>query len=353
MGPVSEPPNEEVGALVETMAASEYLSAPRVSADLAAMSARREHLEEIATGLWAPCDRSVLVGSGGSYAAMLTAQYILNTVSPFPVHVSTGTDLIWRRPMRIGPGCAVLFTSFSGETTDILDALAAVKGTGARTLAITGRAGSTLDVECDESIVYAGNAIYEVPIVAIIRLFAGAGPHPQPWERLLRSVDALPDALSESLTNAPATMRTFAEPLAQVEHAYVLGSGPLSPLAYKLSPVLMENVRMGSSFIDTSEFRHGPIELLERQSPTVIALLGTDDSRDVSAGVFRFLQEQGANVHVLDAADYVVPHPDLAPLVLNSISQWLVGWMAHQRGIEDLDDRVYMGKGLLSAGQWP
>lgn len=353
MVPASEPPHDGVAAQAEKMASSEYLSAPRVSADLRAIRAHREDLERMAIELWGVCDRAVLVGSGGSYAATLTAQYILDTVSSFPVHVSTGTDLVWRRPTRIGPGCAVIFTSFSGETTDIVDALAAVKGTGARTLAITGRAGSTLDVECDESVVYAGNSIYEVPIVAILGLFAGAAPHTRSWEPLLRAVDDLPDALDESLTDVPATMRTFAQPLAKVEHAYVLGSGPLSSLAYKLSPVLMENARMGSSYIDTSEFRHGPIELMARQSPTVIGLLGTDDSRDVSAGVFRFLHERGADVHVIDAADYVLPHPELAPLVLNSVSQWLVGWMAHQRGIDDLDDREYMGKGLLSAGPWP
>ena len=60
----------------------------------------------------------------------------------------------------------------------------------------------------------------------------------------------------------------------------VVASGVLSGLAYKVAyNEVMENIRIGSAFIDASEFRHGPCEALERNKLDMIFLVGTDWSR--------------------------------------------------------------------------
>lgn len=85
----------------------------------------------------------------------------------------------------------------------------------------------------------------------------------------------------------------------------------------------------------------------------MLALLGTDASRETTAMVINFITEHGGTVEVLDAADHGDVSPLLTPLVINSWTQWLVAWSAQRRGITDLDERIYLGKGLLSNGQWP
>jgi fructoselysine-6-P-deglycase FrlB-like protein len=103
---------------------------------------------------------------------------------------------------------------------------------------------------------------------------------------------------------------------------YVLASGPLTPLAYKVAlTVVMENIRIGGTFCDAMEFRHGPAEALERTQLDAIVLLGI--------------------------------HPLLTPLVLNSIPQWFIVYSAILRGITDLDARVFMGHGVLTDAPWP
>jgi len=340
-------------ARAASLAASVYLSAGRAACALREVAASGTVARVIGSGVLDGCERILLVGSGGSYAAMLTAQMLLDGMTATPVHATPGLDVLWRRPAGLSPRCGVVLASASGRTADIVDALPVLRAARCPTLAITGAAGSVLDEACDQSIIYPGDAIYEVPVVATLQLVAGLGALSERAVAVLAACEALADALEDAVSVAPDRMNLLAKQLASSEHIYVIGAGPMSALAYKLAPVLMENVRVGASYFDVAEFRHGSIEFVERHRPTVLGLLGTDQSRETVAGLFRFLADRGADVHVVDSADYTIPHPALAPLVLNAVTQWFVAWSATLRGIDDLDERVYMGRGLLSSGSWP
>src|SRR5262249_5310088 len=133
-------------------------------------------------------------------------------------------------------------------------------------------------------------------------------------------------------------------------------AGPLAPLAYKVAlTVVMENIRIGATWCDAAEFRHGPAEALERTLMDALVLLGTDYSRAMTERTLAFLREQGARTLVLDAAAFGDVHPLLTPLVMNGVTQWFAVWSAILRGIVDLDERVYMGRQLLAEGghPWP
>jgi fructoselysine-6-P-deglycase FrlB-like protein len=119
--------------------------------------------------------------------------------------------------------------------------------------------------------------------------------------------------------------------------------------------VLMENVRIGGTYCDACEFRHGPAEALERVKPDMMFLLGTDESRSVTQRTLDFCREQGARTLVYDAAEFGDCHPLLTPLVMNSVVQWFVVYSALLRGILDLDERVFMGHNVLAEGGavWP
>jgi fructoselysine-6-P-deglycase FrlB-like protein len=139
-------------------------------------------------------------------------------------------------------------------------------------------------------------------------------------------------------------------------HMYVLGAGPLSALAYKVAlSVLMENVRIGGTYCDACEFRHGPAEALERTKPDMMFLLGTDESRSMTLRTLDFCRRNGARILVYDAAEFGDCHPLLTPLVMNSVVQWFVVYSAILRGILDLDERVFMGRNVLAqdGAGWP
>lgn len=336
---------------IEAMSRSEYLSANTLADDLrAALETLLPQAVNVGERLAGDIDRILLVGSGGSYAALLTAQYALESQIGIPVAAIPAKEIPWRAPIYVNERTAVIYASYSGETADVIEAMKYLAPKRVRTLAITAKPKSTLATSCDDVFVYEGTAIYEIPLVLVLAFavhVASASP------AILDSVRSQVSTLDLALENAPERMRELASRLSNAEHLYVLGSGPQTSLAFKLSGVLMENVRIGATYVDASEMRHGPIEAIADRQPVVLGLLGVDESRSMTAGVLRFMAERGCQVEVLDAQDATIAHPHLAPLVLNPLTQWLVGWMAWDRGIIDLDERIFMGKGLLSPGAWP
>ncbi len=198
-------------------------------------------------------------------------------------------------------------------------------------------------------------AIFEAPLAALALAAVGAGGRRAEEaaavkESLLASPAVIAAAVEAEAENAEAKARRFLDS----RHMYVLGAGALAPLAYKVAlTVVMENIRIGGTFCDAMEFRHGPAEALERSQVDAMVLLGTDASRSVTQGTLDFLQAQGARTLVYDAADYGDIHPLLTPLILNSITQWFVVYSAILRGITDLDARVFMGHGVLTDAPWP
>jgi len=336
------------------MVGSEYLSAPDLVADLQRLDdGLLDDAVALGGRLVTDVDRVILVGSGGSGASLMTAQYLLDRLTVLPIQVVTGTDFGWRCPLALGPRTLVVFASHSGRTADVVDVVARATEAGCPTVAITARRDSELALACTHSLVYEGAAIYEVPILLLLALLRSAPGDQAAAASLAAASAGLPDALSRSLATVIDETEVLADEGALFDHLYVTGGGPLASLAFKLAPVLMENVRIGASYFDAAEMRHGPLEFLHDRTAPLLALLGTDESREVVAGVVNFWRHRGGSVLVFDAVDLPPVHPLLAPILLNPRTQWFVAWSAFRRGIDDLDERIFMGQGLFSNGRWP
>lgn len=300
-----------------------------------------------------------VVGSGGSYAAALTGKYILDGALELPVDAVASYELPWRDPARLGADAIVVLASYSGETEDTVAALRHAAERGARTIAIVGKPESTMAREAEFVISYDNGAIYEIPIVALLLIAAGLAEGTAAAEKLepvIAGLDVLPAVLRRTLDIEATKAEGRARDLLHDQHLYVLSCGPLSPLAYKVAmSVVMENLRIGATYSDACEWRHGPAEALERLRGTFVVLLGTDASRELTLRTVEVCEANGSRVMVYDAADFGDVHPLLTPIVMNSHTQWLIVYSAILRGITDLDERVFMGRQILAAGgaQWP
>jgi fructoselysine-6-P-deglycase FrlB-like protein len=331
---------------------STYFSAPHTAGDLEAFyrdgSGQAAGLGEalLSSG------RLVLVGSGGSLACLMTAQYILERFVSLPIEVVPGVELRWRAPQWLDADTTVVINSWSGRNADVLDSLDYATTRGARTVALVGNPDSALARGSEFVISYSGTSIYEVPIAAIV-YFVISQVEALAASALQAALDQVPQQLSTLMPAASSKAVEDSETLSDADHIYVLGAGPCSSLALKMANVLMENVRIGAAFYDTVEFRHGAVEALERTDPTMLFLIGEDESRRTALRVRDFCIEEGARVVSYDAAEYGLVEPLLAPLVMNAYLQWFVVTSALRRAITDLDERVYMGSGKLSAGGWP
>jgi fructoselysine-6-P-deglycase FrlB-like protein len=289
---------------------------------------------------------------------MYSGAYLLRRYSRVPADAMLPYQLIWEAPPSLDRDATAFFASYSGETEDTLAALRFAKSRGVRTIAIVKDAASSIGREADEVIAYHARDLYGLPLCAAY-LYAGelAGKDAGlDIDELAAALEALPPVLGKAFRDDRANGEALARALLPEQVLYCVAAGPLYGLAYKFAlTVFMENMRIHGSVIESSEFRHGPAEMLERQRATLFVLLGDDDSRAMGERAIETATRYGSRVEVLDIRSYGTLHPLLAPLVLLVPLQWFVVYSALLRGILDMDERVLMGRGVLATGgaRWP
>jgi fructoselysine 6-phosphate deglycase len=352
--------------LVDQAIASELFTAPRIEADLSTFlaeqtSAIKALAKRAADGEW---DRVYFVGGGGSYANMASGQLLVDRYGGIVGEALTSYELIWRDPVALGPRSLVFLASYSGATEDTLAAMRHASAKGATTVALIKRreAGSPMAREASEVIDYASTALYDMPLAAVMIFAAELGilsgsPRADDARALLADLDRLPAILGDVYRAGREPALEQAQRFLSATTLYCVGAGPLWGLAYKFAlTVFMENIRVNGTFIESGEFRHGPIEAFERQRPDMVFVVGTDESRDMTQRSIALAERAGARTLVIDAADYPAVHPQLTPFLLIIPLQWFTVFSALLRGITDLDARVFMGHRILATGPdatWP
>jgi fructoselysine-6-P-deglycase FrlB-like protein len=353
--------HEAIANAIEAARTSDYFSGARLADEFEQLLAERAGdcaavADELGTGI----EQLFLVGSGGSYADAMGVKYTLDHLLTTPVDAVPSYELLWRNPRRLDDRALAAFISLSGETEDTVAALRHARARGARTIAVVRDEDSTLGREADIALPFKSSACYEAPVALLTLLGARLAELQGAQEEaalLTASLHDVPAVVRRAMELEEAVAEEKARRFLHAGHLVVVGGGPLSSLAYKLAlTVVMENVRIFGTYCDASEFRHGPAEALERTSPDMLFLVGTDASRELTLRTLDFCQRNGAHALVYDAADTAPDlHPLLTGLVLNPLTQWFVVHSAILRGILDLDDRVFMGHNVLATGgaRWP
>lgn len=354
----------DLTSLVDAARTSELFTAPHLEADLPRfLEEHGDRIRQLARRTAAgEFEHVFFVGSGGSWANMYTGKYLLDRLTRVTSDVLTSYELVWRNPPRLGSRALVFLASYSGATEDTLAALRHANSRGAHTVAIARRRPSPMAAEAAELLDYDSPALYIMPLAAVT-LFAlelalqVETPKRDEVEAALAQLPQLPAILGRAYRDGEPAALAQARRFLSSTSLTVLAAGPLYGLGYKFAlTVFMENIRVNGSIIEAAELRHGPAEALERQRLDIVALLGTDESRELTLRAIRIAEDNGARVLVLDAADYAGLQPLLAPFVLLVPLQWFTVYSALLRGITDLDERVLMGHGVLAAGPdatWP
>jgi fructoselysine 6-phosphate deglycase len=351
----------ELDQYVEQAVQSALFTAPVLGPDLEKFLAqhgpaiRKLAQEAIEQGI----EHIYWVGSGNSWVNLYSGKYLLDKFTNFTSDCYVSYEFIWRNPVRLNKKAWVFLASFSGSTEDTLAALRHAKSHQARTIAFVNKADTVMGREADDVIAYNSKALYILPLAGaymfsleVARLQGTAGV-----DEIIAGLAALPKLLTQQYIDEKERTRKLAEQFKDESLFYTLGSGPLYGLAYKFGlTVFMENMRVNGSFMDATEFRHGPAEMFDRHKPAIVILMGTDESRPVVERVCKLCRDNGAHLLIFDMADYPGVHPLLAPFVLMIPLQWFAVWSSLMRGITDLDERVLMGHGIMGRGQgvtWP
>ena len=109
---------------------------------------------------------------------------------------------------------------------------------------------------------------------------------------------------------------------------YTVAAGPLRPLGYKEGIVtLMEFTWTHGCVIESGEFRHGPLEIVE-------------------PGAINFVKQRTDNVIVIDYAEISQGlHPWLAPFLMFVPMEWLCYYLSIYKDHNPDERRYYGGLG--------
>jgi glutamine---fructose-6-phosphate transaminase (isomerizing) len=318
-------------------------------------------------------ERIVILACGTSWHAGLVGKFLIEELARVPVEVDYGSEFRYRHPIVDDRTLAVAITQ-SGETADTLGAMREAKRQGARSVAICNVVGSMATREADGTVyTHAGPEIgvastkaFTSQLVAL-HLFALALGQargtlsPESSRPLIRTLDALPLAIEETLKLGPA-IEDLAARIHKARDLLYLGRGINYPIALEGALKLKEISYIHAEGYPAGEMKHGPIALIDEDLP-VVALAPDDNVFEKSLGNIQEAKARGGRVIVLTnlskagefdgildpERDTVVAVPDadrlLMPVLLTVPLQLLAYYVAVRRGC-DVDQPRNLAKSV-------
>ena len=300
--------------------------------------------------------RVVIVGCGTSMHAGMVAEYCFEDMAHLPAEVEQAAEFRYRNPI-IQSSDLVFAISQSGETADTLAAVREAKHKGALVAGICNVVGSTIARESGRGVyLHAGPEIgvastkaftCQVTVLLMAALkFARSRRMPRhEGEELCRWIERIPELVKKVLEQNDA-IRTVAKKYAQIDDAFFIGRGYLYPVALEGALKLKEISYIHAEGYHAAELKHGPIALLEENTP-VIALLNNilgkektlgnaEECRARKAPVIGVVSEgDDEPLHVLDDVIIVPDCPaNIAPIPTAVALQLFAYHIAAARGCE-------------------
>jgi glucosamine--fructose-6-phosphate aminotransferase (isomerizing) len=224
-------------------------------------------------------ERIIIAASGTSWHAALVGEYLIEELAHIPVEVEYAHEFCYRNA-PLERDTVLLVLSQSGETADTLAALREAKRRGHRVLAIVNVVGSTIARESDGGIyMHAGPEIGVAStkaFVSTLTVLALLGVHlgrlrmlsAQRALQMLRALEAAPKQI-EAILAQDGEIRKIALKYARTDDFFFLARGCMFPIALEGALKLKEISYIHAEGYSAAEMKHGPIALIDPQTPTV------------------------------------------------------------------------------------
>jgi len=225
--------------------------------------------------------RIVLVACGTAYHACVVGRYVIEEWARVPVEFDIASEWVYRNPV-IDEHTLVIGISQSGETRDTIEALKLAREKGARTVAITNMMGSQVTREVD-SVLYTRAGI-EMGVAASKTFTAQVALLYLVALKLAQIRETLPpgeiEFILDHVYKLPRKIQAFLEgdhPIDEIAQRYhdahfflYLGRHIGLPVALEGALKLKEISYIPTEAYSAGEMKHGPIALLDEQTPVVV-----------------------------------------------------------------------------------
>jgi len=259
-------------------------------------------------------DHVYLISCGTAYHASLTAEYLWEAILPVPIQAIIASEFRLRSP-ALSPRTLVVAVSQSGETIDTLMALRRAKQGGAHTIALVNNEQSAIDREADAAVyTRAGIEIGVAATKTFSSQIAALGllgihladrqsllPH-RVLEEELDRLSLLPGKIRECL-QLESHVGAIAEKIHRAHDVLFLARGVLFPIALEGALKLKEISYIHAEGYPAGEMKHGPIALIDEETPVVILLSKGIAYEKVLANMEEVKARNGYVIAVTDAPE--------------------------------------------------
>ena len=317
----------------------------------------------------AALERIQIVACGTAHYAGMLGKYLIEQLADLPVDVEVASEFRYREP-ALRSDTLVIAISQSGETADTLAALRYCQAKGMKSAAVVNTLGSTMarevdvvwPIHCGVEIGVASTKAFTAQVSVLTALAVAAARargriDAAEEQRLVRVMLEAPRLISEAINQEDA-IRAVAAEVAKARDVLFLGRGPMFPLALEGALKLKEISYIHAEGYAAGELKHGPIALVDEQTPIVI-LAPFDSYFEKSASNMSEVMARGGQVvfitdpegekHAPAGARVVVTAPRcdplIAPLVMAPPIQLLAYHVAVLKGA-DVDQPRNLAKSV-------
>ncbi len=313
--------------------------------------------------------RVVFVGMGTTLHACMVGARLTELLARVPATAENASEFRYRDPV-VDEHTLVVGVTQSGETADTLEAMHRGAEAGGRVLAITNTAGSQASRQAEGTILLhsgpeisvASSKTFVNSMVAMylwaVRLGAARGAlGATDVAEHVETLSRLPGLLGEALDLNADAFPSLATAYAKARRFLFLGRGLLEPIAREGALKLKEISYIHAEGMPAAEMKHGPIALIDGDTP-VVALMLRDALYDkMASNVSEVRARSGKVIGIVTAGDadavglvddvIYAPAcpPTLAPMVAAASVQLFAYHMAVQLG-NDVDQPRNLAKSV-------
>ena len=311
--------------------------------------------------------RVKILGCGSAYYSGLLGAGLIEQLARLPADAEAASEFRYRNPV-IEKTTLYVVVSQSGETLDTLMAAQEVRRKGGRLLGIVNVVGSTLAREVDGGIyIHAGPEVAVASTktwIATGVAFALLALHigrirdlgHNEGRRLVRGLTGLPERLRETLAVADA-VKAVAHRHRGMRNAFFIGRAAGFPVALEGAQKLKEIAYVHAEAYPAAELKHGPLALVDADTPSVVVLPSGPLHDKMLASVAEIRARGGPVIAIthagaeaaLDGIEDVITvprsEPELDPLLMVVPLQLLAYHLALELG-RDIDQPRNLAKSV-------
>lgn len=298
--------------------------------------------------------RLYFVGQGAPNKEMAVIKYWAEqAATKLDLRLYYPAEFVHQDPPALDADTIVVLGSHSGTTPETVRAAEYLRDKPCTTVAVTQKGESPLAQAVDHALLYGESKEGYYAAYLLLQALTGALlKGVEGWchqDALMRSLDALPEALADTIEASDARATEEARLYKDDRVFYTVGAGPCFSTAYVFGVcILLEMQWLHCHPVVAAEFFHGPFEVVDETTPLIL-FVGEDPSRPEAERVVRFCKKYTERLMIYDSTQYEMKgvaaeiRPIVAPIVLQAaverLAEHLAVWHNHP-----LTTRRYMWK---------